>query len=84
MVLTGTIATMRALAERSGRVEHVNIGGLHHRPGRVERLRYVFLTPDEETGLRALQESGIDVTAQDVPGAPAVGLATVLTSGHAA
>jgi PTS system mannose-specific IIB component/fructoselysine and glucoselysine-specific PTS system IIB component len=75
---------MRELAERSGRVERVNIGGLHHRAGRTEHLRYVFLAPDDVASLRELQHGGIEVTAQDVPSAPPVPLATVLATHGAA
>jgi PTS system mannose-specific IIB component/fructoselysine and glucoselysine-specific PTS system IIB component len=80
LVLTGTVAAMRTLAERTGRVEHVNIGGLHHAAGRAERLPYVFLSPDEERQLCALQESGADVTAQDLPGSHPVALTTLLAA----
>jgi PTS system mannose-specific IIB component/fructoselysine and glucoselysine-specific PTS system IIB component len=79
IVLTGSVAVMRALVERSGRVEHVNIGGLHHSAGREERLRYVFLSVDEEAQLRALSESGADVTAQDVPASAPVPLTALLS-----
>jgi mannose/fructose/N-acetylgalactosamine-specific phosphotransferase system component IIB len=41
-------------------------------------VRYVFLTPDEEDQLRALEASGVEVTAQDVPSARARPLAEVL------
>src|SRR5262249_28448734 len=81
IVLTGNVETMRALSEQSGRVERVNVGGLHARAGRTERLRYVFLTPDEERELRALADGGVEVTAQDVPTAAPVALASVL-AGH--
>ena len=85
IVLTGDIATMRRLvdavarAEGNGAVRQVNLGGLHHRPGRAQRMRYVFLTPDEEAALRALASRGVVVTAQDVPSARPVPLEDVLT-----
>ena len=66
IVLTGDIATMHRLvtavstADAAGAVHAVNIGGIHHRPGRVQKLRYVFLTPDEERELRALGAAGVD------------------------
>jgi PTS system mannose-specific IIB component/fructoselysine and glucoselysine-specific PTS system IIB component len=84
IVLTGDVNTMRELAERSGRVERVNIGGLHHRAGRVEHLRYVFLAPDDVESLRELQSGGIEVTAQDVPSTTPVPLSTVLATHGAA
>ena len=53
-------------------MRRVNIGGIHHRPGRSERLRYVYLTDDEARELRRLAATGVSVTAQDVPTARAV------------
>jgi PTS system mannose-specific IIB component/fructoselysine and glucoselysine-specific PTS system IIB component len=84
LVLTGEVATMQALAERSGRVEHVNVGGLHHRPGRAEHLRYVFLTAAEVESLREMERAGIEVTAQDLPSTTPVPLSAVLSSRGAA
>jgi mannose/fructose/N-acetylgalactosamine-specific phosphotransferase system component IIB len=74
IILTGNVATMRALVSEIKPARGVNIGGLHHRPGRSPKLRYVFLSPDEETELRELMASGVKVTAQDVPSARAVPL----------
>jgi PTS system mannose-specific IIB component/fructoselysine and glucoselysine-specific PTS system IIB component len=84
LLLTGDIATMRRLVDAiracdaQGAVRAVNVGGIHHRPGRVQRMRYVFLAPDEEEGLRALARQGVTVTAQDVPSARPVPLEDVL------
>jgi PTS system mannose-specific IIB component/fructoselysine and glucoselysine-specific PTS system IIB component len=64
---------MRQLVDRAG-VTTVNVGGIHSRAGRTQRLRYVFLSPDEERALRGLAAAGVSVTAQDVPGARAVSL----------
>lgn len=77
ILLTGDIATMRRLVEEGG-VDTVNIGGIHSRAGRTPRMRYVFLSPDEEQELRELAARGAVVTAQDVPGARPVALADVL------
>lgn len=71
ILLAGDIDTMAALV-RSGQIKRVNIGGIHHRAGRIERLRYVYLTDDEAAKLRQLASNGVDVTAQDVPTARAV------------
>lgn len=77
IVLMGDIDTAAALAQRT-RLRRLNIGGVHHRPGRVERLRYVYLTPDEAAKLRALAARGVDVQAQDVPTARPVPLGEFL------
>jgi len=74
IVLTGDIATMAALQERAPSVQRVNVGGVHFRPGRAERLRYVFLSDEEAAALRALAACGVVVTAQDVPTAAPVPL----------
>ena len=82
IVLAGDVATMRRLVEAvrggGGAVPAVNVGGVHHRAGRVQRMRYVFLTPDEEASLRARAAAGVQVTAQDVPAAKPVPLHDVL------
>lgn len=78
IVLTGNVATMRALVTEIKPPRGVNIGGLHHRPGRRPKLRYVFLSPVEEAELRDLMASGVKVTAQDVPSARAVPLEELL------
>jgi mannose/fructose/N-acetylgalactosamine-specific phosphotransferase system component IIB len=80
LLLTGDVATMRRFVDAAGDVRTVNIGGIHHRPGRTQRLRYVFLTAEEEVELRDLAARGVTVTAQDVPSARAVPLDDVLSS----
>jgi mannose/fructose/N-acetylgalactosamine-specific phosphotransferase system component IIB len=75
IVLLGEIGTASALASAGVRFPRLNLGGIHHRPGRTERLPYVFLTDDELAALRALAEGGVEVSAQDVPATRPVPLA---------
>lgn len=83
LVLVGDIDTMRRLVmTANGHIRAVNVGGVHHQPGRTGRMRYVFLTPAEEAGLQDIASRGVDVTAQDVPTARAVPLAELLASTH--
>lgn len=77
LLLTGDIATMRRLVDGGG-VTAVNVGGIHSKPGRVQRMRYVFLSPDEEEQLRQMAAHGARVSAQDVPGARPVSLEDLL------
>jgi PTS system mannose-specific IIB component/fructoselysine and glucoselysine-specific PTS system IIB component len=79
ILVTGDIATMRTLVADGG-VREVNVGGIHHRAGRIQHLRYVFLTPDEEQALRGLCDLGAVITAQDVPAARAVPLEELLVA----
>lgn len=78
LLLTGDIETMARLIRATGTIRTVNLGGIHHRSGRTQRLRYVFLSPAEEAQLRAIEAGGIDVTAQDVPAARPLPLEEVL------
>ena len=68
VILTGNIETMTALHHASPAVvRRINLGGIHHRPGRRERLPYLYLTDEEVRGLVALEAAGAEVTAQDLP-----------------
>jgi PTS system mannose-specific IIB component/fructoselysine and glucoselysine-specific PTS system IIB component len=78
ILLTGDIDTMARLIDACPEVRTVNLGGIHHREGRTIRLRYVYLTPDEEQALRRLAERGVAITAQDVPSARPIALEDVL------
>jgi mannose/fructose/N-acetylgalactosamine-specific phosphotransferase system component IIB len=78
LILTGDIDSMLRLVKGVKAIGSVNLGGIHHRAGRAEKLRYIFLTADEEAQLKELEASGVEVTAQDVPSARAVPLPEVL------
>lgn len=68
MLLTGDVDTMAALHRADPAVVHrINLGGVHHRAGRRERLPYVYLTDEELHTLEALRNDGAEVTAQDLP-----------------
>jgi PTS system mannose-specific IIB component/fructoselysine and glucoselysine-specific PTS system IIB component len=73
------IPTMLALA-RGGllRGERLNLGGLHHGPGRTEVLNYLHLTPDDRRDLKAIEQEGMEVFARDLPDAHKVPLRTLL------
>lgn len=75
MLLTATIDAMARLqALEPGIVRRVNLGGVHHRPGRTERLPYVYLAEAELAVLRQMEEGGAVVTAQNLPGTEPVAL----------
>ena len=79
ILLTSDIETMRQLVGRMpNAIRTVNLGGIHHRPGRSPKLRYVFLDGAEEEALRALAACGVAVSAQDVPAARPVPLDELL------
>lgn len=78
-LLTRDVATMVRLAQGGTlRSAEVNIGGIHHAPGRREALPYVFLSAIEADGLRDLAAAGANVSARDLPGARRVALEQLL------
>ena len=78
-VLTRDIATMRRMAE-AGALDgvEINIGGIHAAPGRQRVLPYLFLSPADGGELQRLRATGVEVTAQDVPGARKLDLDEIL------
>ncbi len=80
IVLAGDVDTMVTLARAmpGPGPRCVNLGGIHAREGRSERLRYVFLSPEEAEKLKALSAEGVAVAAQDVPTARPVPIAELL------
>jgi len=68
LVLTGDLETMAALrASNPDVVQRINLGGIHHRAGRRERLPFIYLTDQELRTLQALEAGGAVITAQDLP-----------------
>ena len=79
ILLTRDIGTMRRMAaERLLDGERVNLGGIHHGPGRDEVLSYLHLSDEERLDLRAIAGEGADVSARDLPDAHRVQLANLL------
>jgi D-glucosaminate PTS system EIIB component len=75
VLLTGDLDTMAALHRADPAVVHrINLGGVHHRPGRRERLPFLYLTDEEMRRLTALETAGAEITAQDLPTTPPVAL----------
>jgi mannose/fructose/N-acetylgalactosamine-specific phosphotransferase system component IIB len=79
LVLTRDVATMHKLAERGAmKGDEVNIGGIHHAPGRKAFLPYVYLSGDEINHINALASEGVRIVARDLPGARRVDLRELL------
>jgi PTS system mannose-specific IIB component/fructoselysine and glucoselysine-specific PTS system IIB component len=78
LVLTGDLDTMAALhAASPDVVRRINLGGIHHRPGRRERLPFIYLTDQELRTLHALEDGGAVITAQDLPTTTPVALSSL-------
>ncbi len=81
ILLTRDLASMVRLAE-SGLLseEKVNLGGLHHGPGREQVLTYLHLTQDDREALRMLGGNVASVSARDLPDANKVPLKSLIGS----
>ena len=81
ILLTRDVATMWRLGAGgmlSG--EAVNLGGIHHGPGRRELLTYLHLTPEDLDHLEKLATDDVEVSARDLPDAHRVPLETLRES----
>jgi len=75
LMLTGDVETMATLRTSNPEVvQRINLGGIHHRPGRRERLPFLYLTDQELSSLQSLEAAGAVITAQELPSTPPVGL----------
>jgi PTS system mannose-specific IIB component/fructoselysine and glucoselysine-specific PTS system IIB component len=83
-LLTRDVHTMARLG-RGGLLAgaDINVGGIHHSPGRRQALPYVFLSEVEEAALRELAEGGAAVSARDLPATRPVRLTQLLPDGAA-
>ena len=72
------ISTMERLIHGVPSIAEVNLGGIHHRAGRAQKLRYLFLAPDEEEQLKNLSARGVKITGRDVPAARIVPITEIL------
>src|SRR5688500_16547869 len=68
LLLTRDLGTMRRLGAGGALAgREVNLGGIHHAPGRDRVLPYVFLDAGERDHIRALVAEGVQVVARDLP-----------------
>ena len=79
VLLTRKVESMLRLA-RGGTLEGetVNLGGIHHEPGRTRTLSYLYLNEEDRDRLRDLEAEGVRVEARDLPGSSPVLLERLL------
>ncbi|HET7499095.1 MAG TPA: PTS sugar transporter subunit IIB [Candidatus Eisenbacteria bacterium] len=58
------------LVEGGFPISDLNVGGLHHAPGKAPVLPYVFLDEPDRERLRRLASLGVRVAARDLPSNP--------------
>jgi mannose/fructose/N-acetylgalactosamine-specific phosphotransferase system component IIB len=79
ILLTRDIQTMLRLAE-AGLLNGVavNLGGIHHAPGRTQVRSYIYLDDEDRARLQRFEQWGASVYARDLPDSVKVPLATLL------
>jgi len=65
--LPEALALARAVRAAGGRLERVNLGGMHHAPGKERVHDFVYLGPEDRAALAALRDLAVRVVVQDVP-----------------
>ncbi len=72
ILLVGSPADMRDLHDRGLALGEVNVGGMHYVKGKSELLEFVYVDRGDLNAMRALDEQGVRLSAQTVPGGRAV------------
>ena len=69
-LLLRNLESARRLMASGAALSQLNIGGLHHAPGKAKVSEYVYLDEADRAAARALAASGVRLEVQDVPSAP--------------
>ncbi len=75
LVLVRDVAALLRARSRGLPLRHLNLGNVHHAPGRRPVSASVYLSPDEVEQLRALAASGVEIEARGVPSDRPIGFA---------
>ena len=59
---------VRQLVEGGGPISEVNVGNMHFSPGKKQISKKVYVNDEDLADLKFLQDSGINLYIQDVPG----------------
>lgn len=81
IVLVRDLKTLAELAEEGVLAgEDVNLGGIHFAVGRERVLPYLFLNAEERETLQRIAETGVKLSARDLPGSRPVAYEDLLGS----
>ena len=68
-LLVRDLETALALVEAGATIARLNLGGLHHAPGKSKVNEYIYLDDADRALARALTARGVTLEVQDVPAA---------------
>ncbi len=69
LCVLGTAADARRLVELGADIRRIQLGGMHHKTGAKRFLDYIYLAVADAADLQALLARGVELEAQDLPGA---------------
>ncbi len=78
IVLLETIRDAAALFDAGHCFSHLNIGNVHHGPGRESFTNAVYLGEDDFTTLRALNDRGVHIEIRSLPSETPIDLRAVM------
>ena len=67
-IITKTPKEMRALIDNNVPIEQVNVGNMHFSEGKRQISQKVFVDDEDMENLHAMQEKGVRVYIQEIPG----------------
>ena len=67
-IITKTPKEMRALIDNNVPIEQVNVGNMHLSEGKRQISQKVFVDDEDMENLHAMQEKGVRVYIQEIPG----------------
>jgi len=66
------------LIEKGLKIEKVNVGGMHYKPGKRRLAPYIFVDEDDITAFKKMRDMNIELEGQDVPTAKKIDILKAL------
>ncbi|MCI0494830.1 PTS sugar transporter subunit IIB [candidate division KSB1 bacterium] len=67
-----------ALIEKGLKIEKVNVGGMHYKPGKRRLAPYIFVDEEDITAFKKMRDMNIELAGQDVPTAKKIDILKAL------
>lgn len=66
------------LIEKGLKIEKVNVGGMHYKPGKRRLAPYIFVDEEDITAFKKMRDMNIELEGQDVPTAKKIDILKAL------
>jgi mannose/fructose/N-acetylgalactosamine-specific phosphotransferase system component IIB len=68
------------LIEKGLKIEKVNVGGMHYKPGKRRLAQYIFVDEEDITAFKKMRDMNIELEGQDVPTAKKIDILKALNA----